>query len=90
MDNNDSVSKTERLLVKVTRLETEVGHLRNDMEKMAKSIGGIKEDVNDLKEMMDSRYVTRTEFEPIRNIIYGMVGVVLLAVVTALVALVVM
>ena len=45
--------------------------------------------VNELKTLLVSSYVTRTEFEPVKKIIYGIVGIVLALVLTALVALVV-
>ncbi len=38
---------------------------------------------------MNDDYVTKNEFKPVKNIVYGGVGVVLLAVVGAVVALVV-
>ena len=36
------------------------------------------------------RYVSKVEFEPVQKIVYGMVGIILVAVIGALVALVVM
>ena len=42
-------------------------------------------DIHELK----TNYVTKTEFFPIKNIVYGMVGTILLSVIVALIALVV-
>jgi len=46
----------------------------------------------DLKEWKDEsreQYVTKTQFEPIQRLVYGMVGLVLVAVVTAILAIVI-
>ena len=42
--------------------------------------------VQDLREEVKSTYVTQESFNPVRTIVYGMVGLVLTAVVTAVVA----
>lgn len=44
----------------------------------------IKEEVIKVVEKVDKDYVTKTEFTPVRNIVYGMVGVILVAVLGAL------
>lgn len=48
----------------------------------------IQADVAEIKAKLDKDYVTNDEFDPIRRVVYGMVSVVLLAVVGAMVALV--
>jgi tetrahydromethanopterin S-methyltransferase subunit B len=47
----------------------------------------IKE-VDEIKTKLDSHYVTQEAFIPVRNVVYGMVGLILTAVVTALIMLV--
>ena len=52
----------------------------------------IQNDVTYIKEKLnaiDSRVVSKDEFEPIKKIVYGLVGLILVAVVGALMALVV-
>jgi hypothetical protein len=49
----------------------------------------IKEDLRDIKERLDNKYVTVEAFDPIRRLVYGMVGLILIAVVAALLALIV-
>ena len=49
----------------------------------------IKEKLNAVDNKVSSHYVSKEEFEPIKKIVYGMVGLILVAVVGALVALVV-
>ena len=56
--------------------------IKNDIEY-------IKVDIEDINIKLDSHYVTRAEFDPVRNIVYGMVGVILLAVIGALITLVI-
>jgi hypothetical protein len=67
-----------------------------------KAIADIKGDVRSIREELSSTYVTKTEFapvkedyvskkdfEPVRKIVYGVIGIILVAVIGALVALVV-
>lgn len=49
----------------------------------------IKEKLNAVDNKVSSSYVSKEEFDPIKKIVYGMVSLVLIAVVGALVALVV-
>lgn len=49
----------------------------------------IKEKLNAVDEKVSSHYVSKEEFEPVRKIVYGVVTLILVAVVGALVALVV-
>lgn len=56
----------------------------------------IQQDISYMKDKLDSvdvkvstHYVSREEFEPIKKIVYGVVGLILVAVVGALVSLVV-
>jgi hypothetical protein len=67
-----------------------------------RAISDIKDDVKSIRTDLSSLYVTKTEFtpvkedyvskkdfEPVRKIVYGVVGIILFAVIGALVALVV-
>lgn len=49
----------------------------------------IKEKMNTIDTKVSNNYVSKEEFEPIKKIVYGLVGLILVAVVGALVALVV-
>ena len=42
--------------------------------------------IQDLREEVKSTYVTKDEFNPVRSILYGMVGLILTAVVVAVLA----
>ncbi len=56
---------------------------------MCKDIKEIKNDIKEIKEMLDEKFVTRIEFTPIKSIVYGMVGFILLAFLAAIVGLVI-
>ena len=46
-------------------------------------------ELNNLKLDIEKRYVTDDKFAPVRNVVYGLVGLILIAVVGAIVALVI-
>jgi hypothetical protein len=52
-------------------------------------ISYIKQEVHDIKVMVQEQYVTKAEFEPIKKIVYGLVSIILIAVVGAIVSLVI-
>lgn len=62
--------------------ETKLAVMQNTLDYISKRVDGIDTKVS-------SHYVSKEEFEPIRKIVYGMVSLILIAVVGALVALVV-
>ncbi|MBU1235091.1 MAG: hypothetical protein KKC77_19560 [Proteobacteria bacterium] len=49
----------------------------------------IKQTVDKLENLISNHYITRNEFEPVKKIVYGMVCVILTAVIVSLIALVV-
>ena len=57
---------------------------------MSGKIDGATRDIVEMKAMMRQDFVSRNEFDPIKKVVYGMVGLILTAVLTALVGLVVM
>lgn len=65
---------------------------RTDNVKLAviqNDLAYIKEKMNAIDTKVSSGYVSKEEFEPIKKIVYGVVSLILVAVVGALVALVV-
>lgn len=54
-----------------------------------RKINEVNRNIASLETKVDSRFVTHEEFEPIKKIVYGLVGLILISVVGALVALVV-
>jgi len=57
--------------------------------KMATDLEYIKRDISDIKAKMRDDYVTHAEFAPVKQVVFGLVAVILLAVVGAIVALVI-
>lgn len=69
------------------------GSTRTNMEDtqmavMANDLGYVRKAVDVLNEKIDHNYVTKAEFEPIRKLVYGLVGLILIAVVGAVMTLV--
>lgn len=56
---------------------------------LQKDVSYIKDKVNAVEKKMDDQYVSKVEFEPIKRLVYGMVGLVLTSVFAAIIALVV-
>ena len=64
---------------------------KNDKIKlavMARDVKYIRGEVKEIKERLDDQYVTKTEFDPIKKVVYGIIALILTAVVGALVGLV--
>lgn len=67
---------------------------RNDKNEVTLAVMGqdiryIKKSVDDLNDKVDHNYVTKDEFRPVKSLVYGLVGLILVSVVGALLALVV-
>lgn len=58
------------------------------LELISQDIGYIKRDVQEIKQKLEANYVTKDEFAPIKNIVYGMVVLVLTSFMGALTYLV--
>lgn len=69
------VPVSDQIETRVTRLEEQAKTLRSDVD-------GLERDVK-------TNYVTKTELSPIAKLVYGAVSVMLVAVISAVVALVV-
>ena len=60
----------------------------NNIDVIANDISYIRDDLVEIKSTLKGSYVTKEEFEPIKKIVYGLVGLILIAVVGALMGLV--
>ena len=65
-----------------TKILVELAKQRVILERM-------QSDLKEIKKESGERYVTKEQFEPIQKLVYGMVGLVLVAVITALMAIIV-
>ena len=59
------------------------------LARLDERTGTILIKVNDLQSQLTGDYVTKQEFLPVRNVVYGLVGLILMSVVGALLLLVV-
>jgi hypothetical protein len=57
---------------------------------VAKDIEFIKYEVTEIKHKIEGNFVTKEEFEPIKKIVYGIISLILTAVVGGLISLVVL
>ena len=48
----------------------------------------LSDDVQKLRSDLEGQYVTRTEFEPVRMVVFGLVGTILLSTIAAVMALI--
>jgi thiosulfate reductase cytochrome b subunit len=62
---------------------------KTQLAVMANDLGYIKGAVLEIKTRLEKEYVTKEEFNPVKKIAYGVVGVILIAVVGAIVKLVI-
>jgi len=60
-----------------------------DIEFIRAAISSIQFSVVDLNKKMDEHYVSKIEFEPIKRIVYGLVGLTLVLVFSAILAIVI-
>lgn len=56
---------------------------------MANDLTYVRKAVDDLNEKVDHNYVTKEEFRPVKQLVYGLVGLILMGVVGAILSLVV-
>lgn len=75
---------------KTNGTETRLAVMANNIEYIKSELTEVKGEVKEVKESLEAKYVTQTEFDPVKKIVYGIVGLILTAVVGALVSLVVM
>lgn len=63
--------------------------LTTDVAVILSKVEYIEADVKSVKTKLEDDYVTQDQFEPVKKVVYGLVSIILVAVVVALVALVV-
>ena len=59
-----------------------------DIAVIANKVDNIDRTVRDIQGKLEKDYATQDQFTPVKNIVYGLVSAILLAVIGALVALV--
>lgn len=61
-----------------------------DIARIGEKVIYIQKTVTEMNDKLDAHYVTKDQFEPVRNLVYGMVGIILTAVVVAIIKLIIM
>lgn len=56
--------------------------------ELQKDVEYIKKTIKELKDAQAHNFVTKAEFEPIKNIMYGMIGTILTGVIAAVLAVI--
>lgn len=59
------------------------------MALIAQDVKFIRGEITDIKKKLETNFVTKDEFDPIRNVVYGLVGLVLTSVFVAVIGLVI-
>jgi hypothetical protein len=72
--------------VKKNNGNIKIAVVANDVEHIKKSVDRIEKRFDNL----DSQYVEKSEFEPVKKVVYGVVALILTAVIGALVGLVIL
>jgi plastocyanin domain-containing protein len=70
-------------MTKKDNIDTKIAVIANDVIY-------IKEEVRNIKHTLEGEYVTQDQFDPVKKIVYGLVTLILTAVVGALIGLVVL
>jgi predicted nucleic acid-binding Zn-ribbon protein len=74
------MAELDVLAVCIETVKADVTEIKNDIKELNKKIDAWQND-------MEKKFVTRKEFEPVRNIVYGLISAVGLAVIGGLMAL---
>lgn len=58
-----------------------------DFKIMSNDIAYMRQDVIDIKMSLNNSYVTKDQFDPVKKLVYGMTGLILTAVIVAIMTL---
>lgn len=76
-------------MAKITENNTkEINSLTTNVAVILSEMTSVKNDVREIKDRLEKDYVSQDQFTPVKNIAYGLVSTILLAVIGALVELV--
>ena len=59
------------------------------MARLDEKMTHVESKVDEINSKLDHKYVTREEFKPVKQVVFGLVSVILLSVVGAVVALII-
>jgi hypothetical protein len=73
----------------ITQLFSELRNLRGELGRLREELERLREEIKELRNESVDSFVRHEDFRPVRNLVYGLVAVIMLAVITAIVGLVV-
>jgi len=68
------------------KLETDIASIKSDVKNLVKTVDELKVQNSKEHEEIKGKYVTKSEFNPVKRIVYGMVALVLTGVFAAMVS----
>ena len=93
MTEDAAAPANERMIERMARIDERQVQLAQTVRDLRLQITEdsvqLKHAIDQLALTLDAKYVTKTEFTPVRLLVYGLAGTVLLTVITAMLALVV-
>jgi peptidoglycan hydrolase CwlO-like protein len=87
MDNRDN-NQDNKIIVLETNYKTMSEKIDELKKSVEKGFSELKNEFKCIREENANRYVSKEKFEPVRAIAYGFVGIVMTAVVVAIITLV--
>ncbi len=70
----------------LVQIGTKLEGLSEIVKETRQSVSDLNRKMEDMESKMKDRFVTKEEFEPIKRLVYGVVGLVMTAILLALVA----
>lgn len=74
---------------KLALIQKDVSFINEKIDDQNKKFDGVNDRLVSIDNKLSSHYVSKDEFEPIKKVVYGLVGLILVAVVGAIVSLVI-
>ncbi len=89
-DNGDWDENKKFVLQTLQGIQSQIKEVARDAHESAETQHtAVVTKLNKLEERMDEKFVTQTEFTPVRKIVYGLAGLILSSTVIAILALVI-
>lgn len=89
MENNNTIEiKVAKMGVEMKNLDKKIGDVSDDIKEIKTFLFSEGED--GLMERMNSCFVKKSEFEPVKKVVYTVIGLILTAVFSALIGLVIL
>jgi hypothetical protein len=89
MENNRRATDGNPMFDRRHSEDEKLNVLSEQLAVLVNEVKNVKENVEAVKQLIERKYVTQLEFLPIRNLVYGLIGLILTAVVGGLLSLVV-